>query len=163
MLPLFPFVSFFGGKEWDEIFLNSNYLAGIRHAGINGWLRSTRFGSVLEGKGVCEGVWWGTVGGRVGREGGGWRTLHCAEHREPKTGRILLQLSFLYPSTSHCFTPSPSQMNKTDLALSPHPTPSKSICKNVCFHASRNNIVTCWRLFLPSSLWPVLSHELIFQ
>jgi len=27
---------FLRGKEWDEIFLNSNYLAGIRHAGING-------------------------------------------------------------------------------------------------------------------------------
>lgn len=51
-----------------------------------------------------------------------------AEHGEPKTGRILLQVSFLYPSSSHCFTPSPSQMNKTDLALPPHPTPSKSIC-----------------------------------
>lgn len=43
----------FRGKEWDEIFLNSNYLAGIRHAGINGWLWGTRFGGVLEGKGVC--------------------------------------------------------------------------------------------------------------
>lgn len=50
-----------------------------------------------------------------------------------ETGRILLQLSFLYPSSSHCFTPSPSQMNTTDLALAPHPTPSKSICKTSVF------------------------------
>lgn len=35
-----PFVSiclvFLGVEEWDEIFLNSNYLAGIRRVGING-------------------------------------------------------------------------------------------------------------------------------
>lgn len=40
------------------------------------------------------------------------------KHTGPETGRILLQVSFLYPSWSHCFTPSPSQMNKTDLGLS---------------------------------------------
>ena len=90
---------------------------------------------MLEGKGVCVCVCLcvcvcdGVVAVVVvavkvsETEGGGCRT-----HREPKTGRILLQVSFLYPSSSHCFTPSPSQMNKTDLALSPHPTPSKSIC-----------------------------------
>ncbi|KAJ8415915.1 hypothetical protein AAFF_G00404720 [Aldrovandia affinis] len=33
-------------KEWDELFLNSNYLAGIRQSGINGRLRSGRFRSV---------------------------------------------------------------------------------------------------------------------
>ncbi|KAG9331258.1 hypothetical protein JZ751_019567 [Albula glossodonta] len=33
-------------KEWDELFLNSNYLARIRQAGINGRLRSSRFRSV---------------------------------------------------------------------------------------------------------------------
>ncbi|KAK2903610.1 hypothetical protein Q8A67_008323 [Cirrhinus molitorella] len=30
-------------KEWAEIFLNSNYLAGIRQRGINGGTRSIRF------------------------------------------------------------------------------------------------------------------------
>lgn len=39
-----------------------------------------------------------------------------AEHGEPKTGRILLQVSFLYPSSSRSDTPSPPQMNQTDLA-----------------------------------------------
>ncbi|XP_072226865.1 TBC1 domain family member 5 isoform X1 [Leuresthes tenuis] len=33
-------------KEWDELFLNSNYLARIRQQGINGRLRSSRFRSV---------------------------------------------------------------------------------------------------------------------
>uniref|UniRef100_A0A3Q3XDU2 TBC1 domain family member 5 n=1 Tax=Mola mola TaxID=94237 RepID=A0A3Q3XDU2_MOLML len=33
-------------KEWDDLFLNSNYLARIRQAGINGRLRSNRFRSV---------------------------------------------------------------------------------------------------------------------
>ncbi|XP_047240019.1 TBC1 domain family member 5 isoform X2 [Girardinichthys multiradiatus] len=33
-------------KEWDDLFLNSNYLARIRQAGINGWLKSSRFRSV---------------------------------------------------------------------------------------------------------------------
>lgn len=34
--------------------------------------------------------------------------------------------------------------------------------QNVCFHASRNNIVTCLGLFLPCSLWPTLSHKSSF-
>lgn len=33
-------------KEWDDLFLNSNYLARIREAGISGRLRSSRFRSV---------------------------------------------------------------------------------------------------------------------
>lgn len=33
-------------KEWDDLFLSSNYLARIRQAGINGRLRSSRFRSV---------------------------------------------------------------------------------------------------------------------
>uniref|UniRef100_H3DK54 TBC1 domain family member 5 n=1 Tax=Tetraodon nigroviridis TaxID=99883 RepID=H3DK54_TETNG len=33
-------------KEWDDLFLNSNYLARIREAGISGQLRSSRFRSV---------------------------------------------------------------------------------------------------------------------
>ncbi|XP_046875857.1 TBC1 domain family member 5 isoform X1 [Hypomesus transpacificus] len=33
-------------KEWDDLFLNSNYLARIRQASINGKLRSSRFRSV---------------------------------------------------------------------------------------------------------------------
>ncbi|XP_076611412.1 TBC1 domain family member 5 isoform X2 [Chaetodon auriga] len=33
-------------KEWDDLFLHSNYLARIRQAGINGRLRSSRFRSV---------------------------------------------------------------------------------------------------------------------
>ncbi|XP_051949208.1 TBC1 domain family member 5-like isoform X2 [Xyrauchen texanus] len=33
-------------KEWDDLFQNSNYLAHIRQAGINGRLRSSRFRSV---------------------------------------------------------------------------------------------------------------------
>ncbi|MBN3297998.1 TBCD5 protein, partial [Amia calva] len=33
-------------KEWDELFLNCNYLARIRQKGINGQLRSSRFRSV---------------------------------------------------------------------------------------------------------------------
>ncbi|XP_032437177.1 TBC1 domain family member 5 isoform X1 [Xiphophorus hellerii] len=33
-------------KEWDDLFLNSNYLARIRQAGLNGRLRSSRFRSV---------------------------------------------------------------------------------------------------------------------
>uniref|UniRef100_A0A671NK43 TBC1 domain family member 5 n=1 Tax=Sinocyclocheilus anshuiensis TaxID=1608454 RepID=A0A671NK43_9TELE len=33
-------------KEWDHLFQNSNYLARIRRAGINGRLRSSRFRSV---------------------------------------------------------------------------------------------------------------------
>uniref|UniRef100_A0A8C7VHR9 TBC1 domain family, member 5 n=1 Tax=Oncorhynchus mykiss TaxID=8022 RepID=A0A8C7VHR9_ONCMY len=33
-------------KEWDDLFLNSNYLTRIRQAGINGRLRSSRFRSV---------------------------------------------------------------------------------------------------------------------
>uniref|UniRef100_A0A665WF97 TBC1 domain family member 5 n=1 Tax=Echeneis naucrates TaxID=173247 RepID=A0A665WF97_ECHNA len=33
-------------KKWDDLFLNSNYLARIRQAGINGRLRSSRFRSV---------------------------------------------------------------------------------------------------------------------
>ncbi|XP_048058281.1 TBC1 domain family member 5 [Megalobrama amblycephala] len=33
-------------KEWDDLFQNSNYLARIRQAGINGRLRSSRFRSV---------------------------------------------------------------------------------------------------------------------
>ncbi|KAI4881199.1 hypothetical protein NFI96_015601, partial [Prochilodus magdalenae] len=33
-------------KEWDDLFQNSNYLARIRQAGINGGLRSSRFRSV---------------------------------------------------------------------------------------------------------------------
>ncbi|XP_026145745.1 TBC1 domain family member 5 isoform X3 [Carassius auratus] len=33
-------------KEWDSLFQNSNYLAQIRQAGINGQLRSSRFRSV---------------------------------------------------------------------------------------------------------------------
>ncbi|KAM6899651.1 TBC1 domain family member 5 isoform 2-T2 [Xenentodon cancila] len=33
-------------KEWDDLFLNTNYLARIRQAGINGRLRSSRFRSV---------------------------------------------------------------------------------------------------------------------
>ncbi|MED6252061.1 TBC1 domain, member 5, partial [Ataeniobius toweri] len=33
-------------KEWDDLFLNSNYLARIRQAGINGRLKSSRFRSV---------------------------------------------------------------------------------------------------------------------
>ncbi|XP_060761002.1 TBC1 domain family member 5 isoform X3 [Neoarius graeffei] len=33
-------------KEWDDLFQNSNYLARIRHSGINGQLRSSRFRSI---------------------------------------------------------------------------------------------------------------------
>ncbi|CAB1320574.1 unnamed protein product [Coregonus sp. 'balchen'] len=33
-------------REWDDLFLNSNYLARIRQAGISGRLRSSRFRSV---------------------------------------------------------------------------------------------------------------------
>ncbi|XP_062867758.1 TBC1 domain family member 5 isoform X2 [Trichomycterus rosablanca] len=33
-------------KEWNELFQNSNYLAQVRQAGINGQLRSSRFRSV---------------------------------------------------------------------------------------------------------------------
>lgn len=33
-------------KEWNELFQNSNYLAQVRQAGINGRLRSSRFRSV---------------------------------------------------------------------------------------------------------------------
>ncbi|KAK7898593.1 hypothetical protein WMY93_019446 [Mugilogobius chulae] len=33
-------------REWDDLFVNSNYLARIRQAGINGRLRSSRFRSV---------------------------------------------------------------------------------------------------------------------
>lgn len=33
-------------KEWDDLFLHSNYQARIRQAGINGQLRSSRFRSV---------------------------------------------------------------------------------------------------------------------
>ncbi|XP_053087408.1 TBC1 domain family member 5 isoform X2 [Pangasianodon hypophthalmus] len=33
-------------KEWDDLFQNSNYLARIRQAGINGQLRSSRFRSI---------------------------------------------------------------------------------------------------------------------
>ncbi|XP_013866695.1 TBC1 domain family member 5 isoform X2 [Austrofundulus limnaeus] len=33
-------------KEWDDLFLNSNYLARIRQAGISGRLRSSRFRSM---------------------------------------------------------------------------------------------------------------------
>ncbi|KAJ8273875.1 hypothetical protein GJAV_G00106480 [Gymnothorax javanicus] len=33
-------------KEWDELLLNSNYLARIRNSGINGHLRCSRFRSV---------------------------------------------------------------------------------------------------------------------
>lgn len=69
------------------------------------------------------------------------------EHREPKTGRILLQVSFLYPSSSHCFSPSPSQMNKTDLALSPRPTPSKSICKTSVFMPPETILLHVWGYF----------------
>uniref|UniRef100_A0A8C4E9P0 TBC1 domain family, member 5 n=1 Tax=Dicentrarchus labrax TaxID=13489 RepID=A0A8C4E9P0_DICLA len=36
----------FPASEWDDLFLNSNYLARIRQAGINGRLRSSRFRSV---------------------------------------------------------------------------------------------------------------------
>ncbi|XP_066530614.1 TBC1 domain family member 5 isoform X2 [Hoplias malabaricus] len=34
------------GNEWDDLFQNSNYLARIKQAGINGHLRSSRFRSV---------------------------------------------------------------------------------------------------------------------
>lgn len=45
-VPVFPLQA----KEWAEIFLNSNYLAGIRQRGINGGTRSIRFQRcVLEG------------------------------------------------------------------------------------------------------------------
>lgn len=45
-VPIFPLQA----KEWAEIFLNSNYLAGIRQRGINGGTRSIRFQRcVLEG------------------------------------------------------------------------------------------------------------------
>ncbi|XP_061520839.1 TBC1 domain family member 5 isoform X2 [Phycodurus eques] len=33
-------------KEWDDLFLNSNYLARIRQAGVSGRLRSSRFRSI---------------------------------------------------------------------------------------------------------------------
>uniref|UniRef100_A0A8C5DVZ1 TBC1 domain family member 5 n=1 Tax=Gouania willdenowi TaxID=441366 RepID=A0A8C5DVZ1_GOUWI len=39
-----PFQSY--RKEWDDLFLNSNYLARIRQEGINGRLRNSRFRSV---------------------------------------------------------------------------------------------------------------------
>nr|XP_020469899.1 TBC1 domain family member 5 isoform X2 [Monopterus albus] len=42
--PQSTFVSY--RKEWDDLFLNSNYLARIRQAGISGRLRSSRFRSV---------------------------------------------------------------------------------------------------------------------
>ncbi|XP_010123445.1 PREDICTED: TBC1 domain family member 5-like, partial [Chlamydotis macqueenii] len=35
-----------GNKEWEELFVNNNYLATIRLKGINGQLRSSRFRSV---------------------------------------------------------------------------------------------------------------------
>ncbi|NXY41340.1 TBCD5 protein, partial [Ceuthmochares aereus] len=35
-----------GDKEWEELFVNNNYLATIRLKGINGQLRSSRFRSV---------------------------------------------------------------------------------------------------------------------
>ncbi|KAM4028826.1 TBC1 domain family member 5 isoform 1-T2 [Anomaloglossus baeobatrachus] len=38
------FISY--SKEWEELFVNSNYLAAIRLRGINGQLRSSRFRSV---------------------------------------------------------------------------------------------------------------------
>jgi len=87
---------------------------------------------VRECVGVCDGA---VVGGGD------------VEHREPKTGRILLQMSFLYPSSSHCFTPSPSQMNKTDLALSPHPTRSTSICKMSVFMPPETILLHVWGYF----------------
>lgn len=33
-------------KEWEELFVNNNYLATIRQKGINGQLRSSRFRSI---------------------------------------------------------------------------------------------------------------------
>ncbi|KAF5888945.1 TBC1 domain family member 5 isoform X1, partial [Clarias magur] len=33
-------------REWDNLFQNSNYLARVRQAGINGQLRSSRFRSI---------------------------------------------------------------------------------------------------------------------
>lgn len=89
--------------------------------------------------GVCDGV--------VTVPAVAWSRGGDVEHREPKTGRILLQVSFLYPSSSHCFTPSPSQMNKTDLALSPHPTPSKSICKTSVFMPPETILLHVWGYF----------------
>jgi len=40
-----PF-AFARSKEWEELFVNNNYLATIRLKGINGQLRSSRFRSV---------------------------------------------------------------------------------------------------------------------
>lgn len=58
-------LSVLGGKEWDEIFLNGNYLAGIRHGGINGWRRSTRLGVFVR----CGAEWdgWGSAQHRLAR------------------------------------------------------------------------------------------------
>lgn len=149
MFPLFPFVSFFRGKEWDEIFLNSNYLAGIRHAGINGWLRSTRFGSVLEGKGcvgVCDGV-------AVVAVKGGCRTQRTKDWQN--SAASVFSLSKL-KSLLHAKSVTNEQDRFSPLASS-HSFQIHLL--NVCFHASWNNIVTCLGLFLPSSLWPTLSHK----
>lgn len=43
----------FQAREWDEIFLNSNYLARIRQTGINGRMQSISFQS-----GCWKGWWW---------------------------------------------------------------------------------------------------------
>ncbi|CAO2607317.1 TBC1 domain family member 5, partial [Lemmus lemmus] len=42
--PLIWFLSY--RKEWEELFVNNNYLATIRQKGINGQLRSSRFRSI---------------------------------------------------------------------------------------------------------------------
>lgn len=57
------FVLFFSRKEWEELFLNSNYLARIRQKGLTGQLRSSRYRSVCwkvrrTVKGKCFTVLW---------------------------------------------------------------------------------------------------------
>lgn len=101
-------LSLFTEKEWDEIFLNSNYLAAIRHVhGLMGDCGAPCSAVRLEGRGG-----W-LVTERWGQQLTSWGG------EQAKTGRVVLRVSFLSPSPSHCFQPSPSRMEETDLALVP--------------------------------------------
>lgn len=79
-------------KEWDEIFLNSNYLAGIRQAGINGQNAGASPSKLAAGR--CN----GGDGGEVGRRGGIIRRRCTQEAGEQQISDVMLFLYLLFCS-----------------------------------------------------------------
>lgn len=102
------FLLFRRKKEWDEIFLNSNYLAGIRQAGINGRNAGASPSKLAAGR--CDG---GCDGGDGGERGPTIRRRRTQEAGEQRISDVMLFLHLLLCSFFDSLSPESSPHAKS--------------------------------------------------